>query len=89
MTVRYAVETGRALCFSIMTCPFCNAETVQNDTMPWCVACRCEYRPAKDCPRTGRTRFRFDTALKTPEYAFAKVLNATGGMRIGKAKDST
>ena len=48
--MRYAVETGRALCFSIMTCPFCNAETVQNDTMPWCVACRCEYRPARLSP---------------------------------------
>ena len=48
--MRYAVETGRALCFSIMTCPFCNAETVQNDTMPWCVACRCEYRPARIVP---------------------------------------
>jgi hypothetical protein len=80
---RYAVETGKALCFSIMNCPFCGVQTTQNDTMPWCVACRVEYQPASDCPRTGKNRFRFDDRLKTPRYAFAKALNAAGGMKIG------
>lgn len=62
-------------------CPFCldHRETALNESMPWCVACGCEY---KITPR-GAT---FDQALKTPRYAWGKALNLSGGMRIGRGK---
>ncbi len=88
MTKRYAVEEGKVLCYAQLTCPFCNAGTVENPTMPWCAACRVEYYEAKtEDPETGRRRFVFDNKRKTERFAFAKALNAAGGMRIGGKGD--
>jgi hypothetical protein len=68
----------RALCYAVMRCPFCEAQTVENPTMPWCVNCRVEYFTARD------GRIMFDDKRKTPRYAWGKALNAAGGIRIGK-----
>jgi hypothetical protein len=81
---KVAKVTGRELCYLVLECPFCQSSTTENPTMPWCVNCRTEYYEGREDSETGGRRIVFDDKRKTPRFAFAKALNAAGGMRIGK-----
>ena len=86
MSKRIAHQDGYALCYAVLTCPFCRERTVENPTMPWCSnsACLVEYYESRTvCPLTGRRRFVFDNKRKTPRFAMAKAVMASGGIRIG------
>lgn len=82
---KVAKVTGRSLIYAVMDCPFCGAQTTENTAMPWCVNCRTEYY-TRENRRTGLDEFVFDDQRKTPRFAWAKALNAAGGIRIGKDK---
>lgn len=51
----------------------------RTETMPWCCKCVVEYD-------VYRASVRLQPERKTERYAFAKALNATGGVRLGRAK---
>lgn len=77
---------GRVLAWLQLRCPFCGAETVVNETMPWCVECRVEYYRSPRPDENGAARWVFNNKRKTPRFAFAKALNAVGGMRMSHTK---
>ena len=72
------INTTREGPFRYFTCT-CGQQQAVNATMPWCCKCVVEYdvRPAF-------VRLRPDR--KTERFAFAKALNATGGVRLASAK---
>ena len=69
------IPTTRHGPFRYFTCS-CGRRQAINETMPWCCKCVVEYdvNPASVRLRPER---------KTARYAFAKALNATGGVRLG------
>jgi len=83
---KVAKITGRALCYDVLECPICEARTVVNENMPWCATCGTEYYHGRDDRKTGARRWVFDTKRKTPQYAWGKALNLSGGIRIGPKK---
>ena len=83
---RVATIIDYALCFAVLKCPFCEARTTVNPTMPWCGNCFVEYYRGKPDPRTGGVRWVFDDKRKTPRFAWAKALGKAGGMRLGEGK---
>jgi hypothetical protein len=72
------IATTRDGPFRYFTCT-CGQVQAINETMPWCCKCVVEY----DVNRVSVT-LRPDR--KTPRFAFAKALNASGGMRLGREK---
>lgn len=68
----------------VLECPFCGACAAYNAAMPWCASCQVEYFLShKVDPIGGRKRYIFDDKRKTERFAFAKAVNAAGGMRMG------
>lgn len=60
--------------FRYFTCA-CGQRQAVNKTMPWCCKCVVEYA-------VNHASVRLCPERKTERYAFAKALNATGGVRL-------
>lgn len=70
------IRTAQHGPFRYFTCS-CGQHQAVNEVMPWCCKCVVEY----DVNRVSVT-LRPDR--KTERFAFAKALNASGGMRLGR-----
>jgi hypothetical protein len=57
----------------------CGQHQAINATMPWCCKCVVEYD-------VNRASVTLRPERKTERFAFAKALNASGGVRLGRAK---
>lgn len=57
----------------------CGQRQAINETMPWCCKCVVEYS-------VNRLSVTLHPERKTERYAFAKALNATGGVRLRHPK---
>jgi hypothetical protein len=77
-TKKEQIRTTREGPFRYFTCA-CGQPQAVNEVMPWCCKCVVEY----DVNQASVT-LRPDR--KTERFAFAKALNATGGMRLGQEK---
>ena len=64
--------------FRYFTCP-CGQRQAVNETMPWCCKRVVEYD-------VNRASVRLRPERKTQRFAFAKAVNASGGLRIGREK---
>lgn len=73
------IPTTREGPFRYFTCT-CGQQQAINKTMPWCSKCVVEY----DINRASVT---LRPERKTERYAFAKALNASGGMRLGRPRN--
>lgn len=62
--------------FRYFTCT-CGQHQAINETMPWCCKCVVEYD-------VNRATVTLRPDRKTERFAFAKALNASGGMRLGR-----
>lgn len=69
-------------------CPFCGHHQAINENMPWCAKCAVEYGERKTYEdKYGTMSYSyvvFDDKKKTERFAWAKALNLSGGVRIGK-----
>lgn len=72
-------KAGRDLGLHV-ECPFCGFICTHPNitTMTWCSGCFVEY----ELSRNGKVMF--DKRLKTPRFLWAKAIQKSGGMRIGK-----
>lgn len=57
----------------------CGQHQAVNETMPWCCKCVVEYK-------VNRLSVTLLPDRKTERFAFAKALNASGGVRLGISK---
>jgi hypothetical protein len=63
-----------------MLCPFCMFPCDRTASLTWCSGCYCEWMRDKN----GDTWFV--PSLKTERFLWAKVIQKSGGMRIGGDK---
>lgn len=70
------IPTTREGPFRYFTCA-CGQRQAVNETMPWCCKCVVEYN-------VNRVSVTLRPDRKTERFAFAKALNASGGMRLGR-----
>ncbi len=63
-----------------VTCPFCGHLCDRTAALAWCASCYVEYHTNRDGESV------FDTARKTPRFAFAKALAKSGGIAINAAE---
>ena len=58
-------------------CPFCGFPCTVNTPYSWCSGCYVEYYHSSE-------HVVFDTARKTPRFAWAKAIAKSGGMTMGR-----